>query len=86
MTACYLQRAGMATLLLEARTSVGGFPVAALGHPITAVATPLRKGEYSAEAEGRPIYYLHRFDDAGGFVTETRFAGVPALAEQDDNA
>ena len=55
-------------------------------HVATAVATPLRKGEYPAEAEGRPIYYLHRFDDAGGFVTETRFAGVPALAEQDDNA
>ncbi|MGA7972658.1 MAG: metallophosphoesterase [Pseudolabrys sp.] len=61
---------------------VGRIPVTVA----TAVATPLRKGDYPPEAEGRPIYYLHRFDDAGGFVTETRFAGVPALAEQDDNA
>ncbi len=55
---------------------VGRIPV----HVATAVATPLRKGEYPPEAKGRPIYYLHRFDKAGHVVTETRIAGVPAMA------
>jgi 3',5'-cyclic-AMP phosphodiesterase len=57
---------------------VGRIPV----HVATCVATPLRKGEYSPAARGRPIYYVHRFDAAGGFVTETRIAGAPAMAEQ----
>lgn len=41
----------------------------------TSISTTLRKGEYPANAEGRPIYYLHRFDPVRGFSTETRIAG-----------
>jgi len=52
----------------------------------TAVATPLRRGDYPPEAKRRPIYYIHQFDAAGGFVTEMRIAGVPAMAEHDENA
>ena len=39
---------------------------------MTSTATTLRKGEYPSDAEGRPIYYLHRYDSVGGFSTETR--------------
>jgi Icc protein len=61
---------------------VGRIPV----HVATCVATPLRRGDYPADAKGRPIYYVHRFDAAGGFITEPRIAGVPVMAEQDENA
>ena len=36
------------------------------------IATALRKGDYPADMKTRPIYHLHRFDPAWGFVTETR--------------
>jgi 3',5'-cyclic AMP phosphodiesterase CpdA len=39
------------------------------------VATTLRKGKYPARMKTRPVYYLHRFDPAWGFVTEARIAG-----------
>ncbi len=61
---------------------VGRIPV----HVATCVATPLRKGDYPPEAKGRPIYYIHRFDAAGGFVTETRIAGASAMADEDAHA
>jgi 3',5'-cyclic AMP phosphodiesterase CpdA len=38
----------------------------------TAIATPLRKGDYPAQMKSRAVYYLHRFDPLWGFVTETR--------------
>ncbi|MGI9352662.1 MAG: metallophosphoesterase [Rhizobiaceae bacterium] len=41
----------------------------------TAVATPLRRGEYPDHMENRPVYCLHRYDETVGFVTETRIAG-----------
>lgn len=62
--------------------AVGGIPVVVA----TAVATPLRKGDYPARAKGRPIYCLHRFDAAGSFVTETRIAGAAEMAAQGENA
>ncbi|MGD9867203.1 MAG: metallophosphoesterase [Hyphomicrobiales bacterium] len=40
----------------------------------TSIATTLRKGEYPAEMEGRPVYYLHRHDPARGFASEVRIA------------
>ena len=46
---------------------------------MTCIATTLRKGEYPADAEGRPIYYLHRFDPVRGFATETRIVGTRPL-------
>ena len=55
---------------------------AATGHvgyiPMTVVpciATTLRKGDYPVHMKLRPIYYIHRYDSAWGFVTETRIAG-----------
>ncbi len=65
-----------------AEGSVGTIPAVV----VPCIATPLRKGEYPPAAKGRPIYCLHRFDPAGGFVTETRIAAVPAMAEHDENA
>ena len=47
---------------------VGRIPASVM----TSIATTLRKGEYPAEAEGRPIYHLHQFDPISGFATETR--------------
>jgi 3',5'-cyclic-AMP phosphodiesterase len=56
---------------------------AATGHvgPIPAsvvpcVATTLRKGEYPPSMKTCPVYHLHRFDPAWGFVTESRVVGA----------
>jgi 3',5'-cyclic AMP phosphodiesterase CpdA len=43
---------------------------------VTSIATTLRKGSYPAEMNERPIYYIHTFDPAGGFATETRIVGT----------
>jgi len=51
---------------------VGSIPATVM----TSIATTLRKGEYPADAEGRPIYCLHRFDPVRGFTTETRIVGT----------
>ncbi len=40
------------------------------------IATTLRKGDYPVGMKTRPIYHLHRFDPAWGFVTETRIVGT----------
>jgi 3',5'-cyclic AMP phosphodiesterase CpdA len=45
----------------------------------TCIATTLRKGDYPADAEGRPIYYLHRFDPVLGFTSESRIVGMRSL-------
>jgi 3',5'-cyclic-AMP phosphodiesterase len=42
----------------------------------TCIATPLRKGEYPPHMKDRPIYYVHRLDPAGDFVTEQRVVGA----------
>ena len=47
---------------------VGTVPAAV----VPAIATTLRKGDYPAHLRDRPVYYLHRFDPACGFVTEAR--------------
>jgi 3',5'-cyclic AMP phosphodiesterase CpdA len=39
------------------------------------IATTLRKGEYPPRMRMRPVYHVHRFDPAWGFVTETRIVG-----------
>ena len=39
------------------------------------IATSLRKGEYPATMQKRPVYQIHRFDPAWGFSTETRIVG-----------
>ena len=54
---------------------VGSIPATVM----TSIATTLRKGDYPAEAEGRPIYYLHLFDPVRGFATETRIVGTRRL-------
>ena len=36
------------------------------------IATTLRKGDYPAAMKTRPIYYLHRYEPAWGFITEAR--------------
>jgi len=47
---------------------VGNIPATIM----TAVATPLRWGEYAGERKSRPVYQIHRYDVQVGFVTETR--------------
>lgn len=47
---------------------IGAIPV--MVAPCTA--TTLRKGDYPLQMSSRPVYHLHRFDPAGGFVTEVR--------------
>ena len=53
------------------------------------IATPLRKGEYPPHIKNCPIYYVHRFDPAWGFITEARVVreAVPARtdAKRDKN-
>jgi 3',5'-cyclic-AMP phosphodiesterase len=40
------------------------------------IATTLRKGEYPAHMKLRPVYHIHRFDPAWGFVTESRIVAA----------
>ncbi len=73
-----LQRSGRITSIfcghVHRLTSghVGKIPVTVA----TSIATTLRKGTYPSEMDGRPVYYIHRFDTDGSFVTETRIAGT----------
>jgi len=39
------------------------------------VATTLRKGNYPAQMQMRPVYHVHRFDSVWAFATETRIVG-----------
>jgi Icc protein len=47
---------------------------------VPCIATALRKGEYPPHMKNRPVYYLHRFDPAWGFVTEARIVGIGSSA------
>jgi 3',5'-cyclic-AMP phosphodiesterase len=51
---------------------------------VPCVATTLRKGEYPAHVKTRPVYHLHRYDPAWGFVTESRIVqfDAPTAREQ----
>jgi 3',5'-cyclic AMP phosphodiesterase CpdA len=44
---------------------------------VPCIATTLRKGDYPASMKTRPVYHLHRFDPALGFVTASRVVGMP---------
>ncbi|MGN6749450.1 MAG: metallophosphoesterase [Xanthobacteraceae bacterium] len=44
---------------------------------VPCIATTLRKGDYPAAMKTRPVYHLHRFDPALGFVTASRVVGMP---------
>jgi 3',5'-cyclic AMP phosphodiesterase CpdA len=46
---------------------------------VPCIATPLRKGEYPARMKSCPVYFVHRFDPAWGFTTETRIVGGASL-------
>ena len=51
---------------------VGEIPATAM----PSIATSLRWGDYSEAMKSRPVYQLHRFDPALGFVSETRIVGM----------
>jgi 3',5'-cyclic-AMP phosphodiesterase len=55
---------------------IGRIPASA----VPCIATTLRKGEYPPPMKTRPVYHLHRFDPAWGFVTESRIVGVERSA------
>jgi 3',5'-cyclic AMP phosphodiesterase CpdA len=44
------------------------------------IATTLRKGEYPALMKATPVYQIHRFDPAWGFVTESRIVATRSAA------
>lgn len=44
------------------------------------IATTLRKGEYPSHIKNLPVYYLHHYNPAWGFTTQTRIAETRALA------
>jgi 3',5'-cyclic-AMP phosphodiesterase len=50
---------------------VGAIPASV----VPCIATTLRKGDYPPSMKARPVYHLHRFDPAWGFVTESRVVG-----------
>lgn len=50
---------------------------------VPCIATTLRKGEYPAHMKTRPIYHLHRYDPAWGFITESRVVGIEGLVTRD---
>jgi len=49
---------------------------------VPCIATTLRRGEYPPRMKTRPVYHLHRFDPAWGFVTESRVVGAKGVGER----
>jgi Icc protein len=47
---------------------------------VPCIATTLRKGEYPPHMKNRPVYHVHKFDSAWGFVTETKIVGMESPA------
>jgi 3',5'-cyclic-AMP phosphodiesterase len=47
---------------------------------VPCIATTLRKGDYPPFMKTRPVYHLHRFDPAWGFVTGSRIVGAERSA------
>jgi len=47
---------------------------------VPCIATTLRKGDYPPPMKTRPVYHLHRFDPAWGFVTGSRIVGAERSA------
>jgi 3',5'-cyclic-AMP phosphodiesterase len=47
---------------------------------VPCIATTLRKGEYPPPMKRCPVYHLHRYDPAWGFVTESRVVRTDSLA------
>jgi 3',5'-cyclic-AMP phosphodiesterase len=47
---------------------------------VPCIATSLRKGDYPQAMKTRPVYHLHRFDRAWGFITESRVVAERAVA------
>ena len=45
---------------------------------VQCIATPLRKGTYPPHMKTHPVYHLHRYEPAWGFITETRIVGMAA--------
>lgn len=45
------------------------------------IATTLRRGEYPAHMQASPVYHIHRFDQAWGFITEARIVGSAPLLQ-----
>lgn len=58
--------------------STGGWIGAIRVMVVPSTATTLRKGDYPHPLRDRPIYYLHRYDPAFGFSTETRIVAMSA--------
>jgi 3',5'-cyclic-AMP phosphodiesterase len=50
---------------------------------VPCIATVLRKGDYPSNMRTRPVYHLHRFDPAVGFITETRIVGAEGSLARD---
>ena len=48
---------------------------------VPCIATTLRKGDYPASMKTRPVYHLHRFDAACGFVTASHVVGMAGSAK-----
>lgn len=69
-----LQRSGRVAAVFSghvhraAEGHVGNIPASV----VPCIATSLRKGVYPAHMKDRPVYHLHRFDPAWGFITEAR--------------
>jgi 3',5'-cyclic AMP phosphodiesterase CpdA len=57
---------------------------------VPCIATTLRKGEYPLHMKNCPVYYVHKFDPAWGFLTEARIVGMgpsaPPRGEEGSNA
>lgn len=53
---------------------------------VQCIATPLRKGAYAPHMTAHPVYHIHRYDPAWGFITETRIVGLGAQAAKEPTA
>jgi Icc protein len=73
-----LQRSGRVVAVFSGHVhrGIGRIPA----RVVPCIATTLRKGDYPPPMKTRPVYHLHRFDPASGFVTESRIVGRDSSA------
>ncbi|HZS83246.1 MAG TPA: metallophosphoesterase [Stellaceae bacterium] len=69
-----LQRSGRVVAIFSGHVHrpAAGYVGTIRASVVPCIATTLRKGDYPAHMQSRPVYHVHRFDPDGGFATETR--------------
>jgi 3',5'-cyclic-AMP phosphodiesterase len=77
-----LQQSGRVTAIFSGHVhrAAEGFVGPIPATVVQCIATPLRRGDYPPAMKSIPVYHVHRFDPAWGFITETRIVQARTVA------